>query len=82
MENTYIGIMKNIRINRLNNFPNRLIINKSGLTDKNIITEKFNKVSVDVGATLIPKIPKSKDYFISCLTAGNTIPDEGPLIKD
>ena len=42
-----------------NCFPNRLIINKSQLTDKKIITEKFNKVSVDVGMTLATKIPKS-----------------------
>ena len=45
------------------------------------VSRKRNKVSVDVGMTLASKTPKSKDYFIICVPAINTILYEGPLIK-
>ena len=45
------------------------------------VSHKRNKVSVDVGMTLASKIPKSKDYFIICVPAINTILYEGHLIK-
>ena len=63
-------------------FPYCLIINKSEVTNKKIIAEKFNKFFIDIGVTLATNIPKSKNHFTRYLSTINSILDEWPLTEN
>ena len=45
------------------NFPNTLRINKTSITDKNVIADRFNEFFVNVGSSLASKIPPSNKNF-------------------
>ena len=49
------------------NLPNNLRINKTSITDKKIIADKFNEFFINIGSNLAAKIPPSNMNFDSYL---------------
>ena len=45
------------------NLPNNLRINKTSITDKNIIADKFNEFFINIASNLAAKIPPSNMNF-------------------
>ena len=55
------------------NLPNNLKINKTSITDKKIIADKFNKFFINIGLNMAAKIPPSNMNFDSYLPHACTI---------
>ena len=63
------------------NFPKRLVIDKTEITNKKSIAETFNEYFVNVGPSLASVIPKSNVHFTSNLPATYTIFEETNLTE-
>ena len=64
------------------NFPKALRINKTSITDKNVIADKFNEFFINVGSNLASKIPPSNKNFDSYLLHVSTIFAEKSITEE
>ena len=64
------------------NLPNKLRINKTSITDKKIIADKFTEFFINIGSNLAAKIPPSNMNFDSYLPLVCTIFAEKSVIEE